>query len=224
MPSLLKSSFLGESGSLSWKTGTAAEWSSHNPRGDGHQPATPLRQTQVCGARWDPSKGTEGADENAQQATIHHLAAAPANQGRLSWLESANVTCICMRGWKDLGNYRIVSVTLVLGKVSEQLILSASRCRITRDWAQPAWVDHPDLLWPCDPLSEEGKALVCVICTSAKSLTPFSQHSSGETSCSWLGQVHCSLGKNLVGGLISESGDERCCVQLLVSHKGFQRA
>lgn len=37
-----------------------------------------------------------------------------------------------MRSWKDFGNYRVISVTLVLGKVSEQLILSASKCRITR--------------------------------------------------------------------------------------------
>lgn len=46
--------------------------------------------------------------------------------------KSANVTRIFRRGWKDLGNYRTVSLTLMLAKVSEQLILSASNCGITR--------------------------------------------------------------------------------------------
>lgn len=50
---------------------------------------------------------------------------------QVDW-KSANVTPICMRGCKDSGNYRTVCLTLVLGKVSEQLILSASKCRITR--------------------------------------------------------------------------------------------
>ncbi|KAJ7397949.1 rna-directed dna polymerase from mobile element jockey-like [Pitangus sulphuratus] len=38
-------------------------------------------ETQIYGARWDLTKGTEGAGKKAHQATFHHLSAVLANQG-----------------------------------------------------------------------------------------------------------------------------------------------
>ncbi|GAB0178318.1 mitochondrial enolase superfamily member 1 [Grus japonensis] len=76
--------------------------------------------------RLDPPKGTEGAGGSAHQATFHHL--------QQSWLTEevpvdwrlANVTPTYQKGQKeDLGNYRPVSLTSVLGQVMEQIILSA---------------------------------------------------------------------------------------------------
>jgi len=55
----------------------------HNPRGNSEQPATPLRRTQVYGARWEPPKEACGG---AHQATFNHLSAVLANQGGPSGL------------------------------------------------------------------------------------------------------------------------------------------
>lgn len=49
------------------------------------------------------------------------------------------VTPTCKKGWKeDLGSYRPVSLTLVLGKVMEQIIASAVMC--------PRW--KVKIIWP----------------------------------------------------------------------------
>jgi len=84
----------------------------------------PHRHTQVYGAGWDPPKGAEGAGRCARQATFHQQ----------SWLigevpddrKLANVTPVYKKDRKEYPrNYRCASLTSVLGKVIEQIILSA---------------------------------------------------------------------------------------------------
>ncbi|GAB0203831.1 mitochondrial enolase superfamily member 1 [Grus japonensis] len=75
--------------------------------------------TQVNETGWNPSKGTEGAGRSAlyQQSWL-------TREVSVDW-RLANVTPIYKKGQKeDLGNYRPVSLTLVPGKVMEQIILS----------------------------------------------------------------------------------------------------
>ena len=75
---------------------------------------------------WDPPKGTEGAGGRIHQATLHHLSTVLLTGEVPEDWRLANVTPIYKKGRKeDPGNYRPVSLTLVLGKVMEQIILSA---------------------------------------------------------------------------------------------------
>jgi len=48
------------------------------------RPATPLRHSQVFGARRDPVKGTEGTGINGHQGTFKHFSAVLANHAGLS--------------------------------------------------------------------------------------------------------------------------------------------
>ncbi|PKU41772.1 hypothetical protein llap_7924 [Limosa lapponica baueri] len=84
----------------------------------------------------------------------------------------ANVMPIHKKRWKEnLGNYRPVNLTLVLGEVMDQIILSAISHHVARtgkpgNQAQSAWayevqvlLDKNDLLRQSDLLSGEGKAV-----------------------------------------------------------------
>jgi len=98
----------------------------HNPRENGQRTATPLRKTLVYGAGWDPPRGAEGAGGSAHRATFNDLMQVwLTEEVPVAW-KLANVMSIHKKGWKeDPGNYRPFSLTSVLGKVKEQIILSA---------------------------------------------------------------------------------------------------
>lgn len=83
------------------------------------------------------------------------------------------------KGWKeDLGSYRAVSLTSVLGKLVK-IILSTIMQQMQDNQAQPAWVHErqvlpgqPDLLlWQGDHLVDEGNAGNVSMWTSVKPLT-----------------------------------------------------
>lgn len=64
---------------------------------------------------------TEEADRSACQATFHFYQQSWSTSPR--WLEIPSVTLTSKKGWRDsLGNYRPISLTLILRKVMEQII------------------------------------------------------------------------------------------------------
>ena len=82
-----------------------------------------LRHVQVYRATWDPPTGTEEAARSAHQATFHQQS--QLNREVPADLRLANVMPTYKKAQKeDLGNYRPVILTLVPGKVMEQIILS----------------------------------------------------------------------------------------------------
>ncbi|KAK4832453.1 hypothetical protein QYF61_023177 [Mycteria americana] len=95
-------------------------------QGEMDRPATPLKYTQVYGARWVPPKSTDGAGRSAHQAlSILYQQSQLTREVPVNW-ELANVMPIYKKGQKkDLGKYRPVSLNSVPGKVMEQIILSA---------------------------------------------------------------------------------------------------
>jgi len=83
-----------------------------------------LRHVQVYRATWDPPTGTEEAARSAHQATFHQQS--QLNREVPADLRLANVMPTYKKAQKeDLGNYRPVILTLVPGKVMEQIIMSA---------------------------------------------------------------------------------------------------
>lgn len=157
-----------------------AKWSLHNPRGKGQWSATPLKHTQIYEHRWAPPKGTEGAGRSSHQDTFNNLPAALVNQGGPDWQEVGK----CWQDahlqerpegdlGKNLGNQSPVSLTLVLGKIMEQIILNPSygtegstkkSCPASRElWkVLLSWLDLP--LWQDAPVSgwEKGCRCVCL--------------------------------------------------------------
>ncbi|KAJ7423011.1 hypothetical protein WISP_35509 [Willisornis vidua] len=82
--------------------------------------------TQVYGAELDPPKGTEVAGkELTDPLSILYQQSCPTREVPDDQ-RSASMMPIYKKGWKeDLGNYRPDSLTSVLGKVMEQILLSA---------------------------------------------------------------------------------------------------
>lgn len=74
------------------RQGQSAEWSPHNPGGNGSLSATPLRFAQVYGAAWDPPMNPEGAGRCAHWAPFHHWPAVLANWRGATWLEETPST------------------------------------------------------------------------------------------------------------------------------------
>lgn len=75
--------------------------------------ATSLRHTQVCGAGWDPPKGTKRAGRRAHCATlIIHQQPRATREVPGDW-RSSNVRTSYKKGGKeDIGEYRPVRLTL----------------------------------------------------------------------------------------------------------------
>lgn len=87
------------------------------------------------------SMGPDGIHPRVPRELAEELAKPLSTIYQQSWLsgevssdwELANVMPICKKGQKeDPGNYRPVSLTLLLGKVIEQIILSAIMSEATR--------------------------------------------------------------------------------------------
>ena len=142
--------------SLTWKSGMGNRI---NP------PQFIWRQLETYYSTWTVTRpwGRMGTTERAEkangsnwQAVFHHLSAT--REVQEDW-RLANMTFIYKK--EDLGNYRIVSLTSVSGKVVEQIIL----CEMTWDQTRSAWIhkgqvllDQPDLLqWSSDLTGEWGK-------------------------------------------------------------------
>lgn len=87
----------GTQASAGWQ-GQGAAWRPHNPRRSGQQTTTSLRQTQVCGAGWDPPKSTKWAG-------FHRSPAALANQGGPSDWGSSNERTIHKKGQKNRSSW-----------------------------------------------------------------------------------------------------------------------
>ncbi|KAK4810604.1 LOW QUALITY PROTEIN: hypothetical protein QYF61_007341 [Mycteria americana] len=129
-------------------------------------------------------------------------------EGPADW-KLANVMPIYKKGWKeDPGNYRPLSLTLVPGKVMEQIILSAIRWHVQDNQlirpSQHGFMKGRSCLTnlisfydKVTHLVEEGKAVDVVYLDFSKA---FDTHSPGETGCSWLGRVYSSVGKNWLDG------------------------
>lgn len=95
------------SSSLSWKSET--KWSLHNPRGNGEQSTAPLGNTQIYGARWEPSKDTEVSSGSPYQAAFKNLPAVLTRRRGTSWLNISECDTHLQGG---LQNFRPVSLTL----------------------------------------------------------------------------------------------------------------
>ncbi|GAB0197704.1 mitochondrial enolase superfamily member 1 [Grus japonensis] len=119
----------------------------------------------------------------------------------------ANVMPIYKKGWKeDLGNYRPVSLTLVLGKVMEQIILSAITWHIqdnqvirpSQHWFMKGRSCLTNLISFWDKvahLGDEGKAVDVIYLDSSKAFDTISYiillekpvaHGLGERTLRWL--------------------------------------
>lgn len=85
MPSLLQSlivtpTVLWVPRPQSWEVGRGSRMKPPLPRVSDLLHA-PLGHTQLCGAGWDPPKGTEGSAGSAHWATFHQLLTVQANWG-----------------------------------------------------------------------------------------------------------------------------------------------
>ncbi|KAJ7401675.1 hypothetical protein BTVI_93172 [Pitangus sulphuratus] len=91
--------------------------------------------THVCGTRWNPPKDTEAVFGRAHQTPFNHLSAVLANQGGPRQLKVGKCdTHLQEEPEEHLGQYRTVSLTSVLGKVMEQIILSAMTQHAEDNW------------------------------------------------------------------------------------------
>ncbi|GAB0188265.1 mitochondrial enolase superfamily member 1 [Grus japonensis] len=127
----------------------------------------------------------------------------------------ANVSPIYKKGCKeDLGNYRPVSLTSVLGKVMEQIILSAIMQHVQDNQvirpSQHRFMKGRSYLTNLISFYDKVTCLVVdvVFLGFSKTFDTFPQHSPGETGCSWFGHVNSSLGKKLAGWLGPKSCGE----------------
>ncbi|GAB0180701.1 mitochondrial enolase superfamily member 1 [Grus japonensis] len=125
----------------------------------------------------------------------------------------ANVTPIHKKGWKeDLGNYRPVSLTLVPGKVMEQIILNAITWHVQGNQvirpSQHGFMKATSCLTnlisfydKVTRLVDEGKAVDVVYLDFSKGFDTVChrQNSPGETGCSWLGWAYALLSNKLAG-------------------------
>ena len=80
-PDIFKPDIFKTLSPLSWKTEMGRRINPHNSGGNCQQPVTPLGQSQVCRARWNPPERTYEAGRSACQAVFLHLSAVLFNQG-----------------------------------------------------------------------------------------------------------------------------------------------
>lgn len=83
-----------------------------------------LRLSQVHIVRWNLPQGTEGAGKSSWQTTFHHLSTVLVNWKVADDWRPVSATPIYKNDHKEnLGNDSSASLTLVLGKDTEQIIL-----------------------------------------------------------------------------------------------------
>ncbi|KAJ7401672.1 hypothetical protein BTVI_93160 [Pitangus sulphuratus] len=91
--------------------------------------------TYVYWSAWNPPKDTEAVFGRAHQTPFNHLSAVLANQGGPRQLKVGKCdTHLQEEPEEHLGQYRTVSLTSVLGKVMEQIILSAMTQHAEDNW------------------------------------------------------------------------------------------
>lgn len=163
---------------------------------------------------WDPPKCAEGAGRGLFQSFTSN----PCYPRRSQWTgTAANVMLIYTKGGKEgLENYRPIILTLVPGKVMEEIVLSTITQYIQDNQVtglgqhgQVLRDKHDLLLCQGDPLSGWGKA-PCMLCIwgLVKPLTPFPTAFSCRNGCLWCGWVHCLLATKPDGWLGPERGGE----------------
>lgn len=180
----------------------------------------PFRYSEVYGSRWDVPKSKKRVAKNLPIISIIYQQFWLATEVSVAW-KLANVIAIYKKG-QDPGNYRPVILTLVLGNIMEQIVLSVTTWHLQDNQGnRPSQYEFTKAghVWPTWPPSMTSDTFIGWGKGCAYYLNKdFDLSPRAFSWANWLGWVHSSLTEKLAGRPGPGSVGKWSYIQLVAGH------